>query len=164
MDLDHFRARLLDERHRLRRQLGLLRDELGASSPDETLPAYESFGQHGSDQASDLLEREFDRAVELDLQSQLAEIDDALDRTRSGDYGVCATCSVPIPSERLDALPWTRWCLAHQAAAERADGRVLDPPVPAVLLEQATESDAEDDAPEQPEAAEEAALHIEHER
>lgn len=164
MDLDHFRARLLDERHHLRRQLGLVRDEVGASAPDATLPPYESFGQHGSDQASDLLEREFDRAVELDLHSQLSEVDAALERVRSGTYGTCATCAEPIAHERLEALPWTRWCVGHQAAAERADGRVLDPPVPAVLLEQSTESDAEDDAPNRPESAEEAALHIERER
>lgn len=164
MDRDLFRTRLLGERARLRRELVRLRHDVGASGPDETLPTYESLGQHGSDQASDLLEREVDRSLELDLRAQLAGVEDALERLDQATFGRCTVCDEPIGHERLSVVPWARRCVRHEAAAERADQRVLDPSVPVATLEDATASDDEDDTIEGTEPAEEAALHVEQER
>lgn len=41
-------------------------------------------------------------------------VNEALDRIESGDYGVCLACEKPIPSKRLRALPWARYCVACQ--------------------------------------------------
>lgn len=163
MNRDRLRTNLREERSRLRRELLRLRHEIGAVGPDETLPPYEGLGQHGSDQASDLLEREVDRSLELDLRTQLAEIDAALERIDLDRFGRCAVCDRLIDDERLLAIPWARRCVKHEAAAERADDRVLDPPVPPRSLDDSTASDDEDDTTEGTEPAEEAALHIEHE-
>lgn len=164
MDCDLLRARLRDERARLRRELARLRREVGATGPDETLPPYDGLGQHGSDQASDLLEREIDRSLELDLRAQLTDVELALDRIDLDGFGQCSECDRPIDEERLQAIPWARRCVQHEAAAERADRRVLDPPLPPRALEDSTASDDEDDVPEGSEPAEEAALHVEGER
>jgi|688.fasta_scaffold392159_2 RNA polymerase-binding transcription factor DksA len=164
MKHDTYRSRLRDERARLRRELIALRHEVGVTGPDETLPSYEAFGQHGTDQASDLLGREVDRSLELDLRTQLAEVDDAIGRLEREEFGHCAVCGRQIDHERLTALPWARRCVEHEAAAERADQRVLDPAVPYTALEDATESDDEDDTVVGTEPAEEAALHVERER
>ncbi len=40
------------------------------------------------------------------------EIADALDRIESGQFGTCEDCGNAIPAERLDALPYTRYCVA----------------------------------------------------
>jgi DnaK suppressor protein len=45
---------------------------------------------------------------------QLRLIEEALDRIHSGDYGVCLACEEPIPSKRLHALPWARYCVSCQ--------------------------------------------------
>lgn len=45
------------------------------------------------------------------IQSDLAEIDAALERVEQGSYGLCASCGSRIPLERLEALPATRWCV-----------------------------------------------------
>jgi RNA polymerase-binding transcription factor len=45
---------------------------------------------------------------------QLRLVDEALDRMDSGDYGICLACEVPIPSKRLQALPWAKYCLTCQ--------------------------------------------------
>ena len=47
--------------------------------------------------------------------AQLLEVDDALDRLRSGTYGVCERCGRPIPGERLEAKPATRVCVGCAA-------------------------------------------------
>jgi RNA polymerase-binding transcription factor DksA len=58
-----------------------------------------------------------------ELQSEefmLTEIDAALQRIRSGTYGVCEATGRTIEPERLRALPWTRFC---RDAAERREQR-----------------------------------------
>lgn len=44
-------------------------------------------------------------------RARLAEINAALGRAATGDYGVCERCGSPIGAERLDALPATRRCI-----------------------------------------------------
>ncbi len=41
----------------------------------------------------------------------LQEIDVALQRMKTGDYGQCEICGTSIPDARLRALPWTRFCV-----------------------------------------------------
>jgi DnaK suppressor protein len=49
--------------------------------------------------------------------AELVEVEAALERIRSGTYGVCEVTGRPIAPERLRALPWTR--LSVEAAAQR---------------------------------------------
>jgi DnaK suppressor protein len=42
------------------------------------------------------------------------EIEAALDRFRSGQYGLCQECETPLSERRLQALPWARYCIACQ--------------------------------------------------
>ena len=156
--------RLADERRRLVAELDRLRQELGVSDPAATLPPYESYGQHAADVASDAVEREIDRALELDLLALIGEVDEARHRDTLGTYGRCINCAAPIGVERLAAVPWARLCLQHQATAERDDRSVLDPAVPLSLFDDTTESDDEDDHGDNEFSSEELALHIENEQ
>jgi len=42
----------------------------------------------------------------------LQAIEEALTRIEDGSYGMCRDCSEPIAPARLDAIPWTRVCIA----------------------------------------------------
>ncbi len=42
----------------------------------------------------------------------------ALDRMRSGQYGVCEWCKEPIQSKRLSAVPWATRCARCQTLYE----------------------------------------------
>ncbi|HXW89485.1 MAG TPA: TraR/DksA family transcriptional regulator [Terriglobales bacterium] len=46
-------------------------------------------------------------------------IEAALVRMQEGSYGICAACGKEISARRLDALPWTSYCLRCQQARER---------------------------------------------
>ncbi|MFN7992822.1 MAG: TraR/DksA family transcriptional regulator [Bryobacteraceae bacterium] len=67
-----------------------------------------------------------DEFVSLRLNSldyvQLRLVDEALDRVQSGDYGVCLSCEEPIPSKRLQALPWARYCVPCQEMMATMEG------------------------------------------
>lgn len=41
----------------------------------------------------------------------LQEINTALERMKTGQYGICDNCGAEIPAARLRALPWARYCL-----------------------------------------------------
>ncbi len=44
----------------------------------------------------------------------LKEIEEAFTRIEDGSYGTCLKCSRPVPAERLEILPYTRYCVACQ--------------------------------------------------
>jgi RNA polymerase-binding protein DksA len=48
----------------------------------------------------------------------IVEIDDALDRIENGTYGICEGTGQPIPKERLEAMPWARYCAAYASLLE----------------------------------------------
>ena len=45
------------------------------------------------------------------LRTQLLEIEQALSRMDRGTYGICEETEEPIESERLVAIPWTRFSI-----------------------------------------------------
>jgi RNA polymerase-binding transcription factor DksA len=58
-------------------------------------------------------ERESDEVLEgmgLSGQQEIRQIEAALARIVSGEYGICATCGDPISDERLNVLPCTPFC------------------------------------------------------
>jgi len=58
------------------------------------------------------------RLLERDVQL-LGEIDRALAKFRSGDYGYCEGTSEPIGYGRLRSRPWARFSVAYQEQLER---------------------------------------------
>ena len=49
----------------------------------------------------------------------LRAIEDALTRIRNEKFGVCEECGEPISNARLQAVPWTRWCLECKARQDQ---------------------------------------------
>jgi DnaK suppressor protein len=110
---------------RLRRYLEIHREEalrclsrLG----DETRSVDSGYPQDVADLCASSVSKEslFQRSSER--RRLLRMIDAALARIQQGTYGVCACCGDEINSRRLDALPWTQYCLRCQQAAEREMG------------------------------------------
>ena len=48
------------------------------------------------------------------MERVLKEIEEAFARIEDGTYGTCLACGKPIPAERLEILPYTRYCVACQ--------------------------------------------------
>ena len=76
--------------------------------------------------AGDVVDFALDSAQD-EINSQLAEvesrelasIENALERMRTGHFGVCEGCSTRIPLARLNALPYATLCIDCQREAER---------------------------------------------
>src|SRR5208283_3804369 len=56
----------------------------------------------------------------LDRESNLLRnVKGALARMADGSYEVCLHCEEEIKPKRLDAVPWTKYCIRCQEAADR---------------------------------------------
>jgi DnaK suppressor protein len=51
---------------------------------------------------------------------ELAQIENALERMREGQYGKCEVCNASIPLARLQALPYATLCIQCQREAEKS--------------------------------------------
>ena len=68
--------------------------------------------------SADLAERSHETWVWVKKNSfdvmLLREIEDALGRLSKRSYGTCMDCGRPVARKRLEAVPWTRYCVACQ--------------------------------------------------
>src|SRR5581483_9840434 len=56
----------------------------------------------------------------LDRESNmLRHVRGALARIADGSYGICMHCEEDIKPKRLDAVPWAKYCIRCQEAADR---------------------------------------------
>lgn len=104
---NRFNRILKARREELLREIGERRERLAID------PASDPMDQVRSIADRDLAIRNSDR-----MYSVLRSVERALCDIRDGTYGVCAQCSDEIPSKRLEAVPWTRYCVACQERAE----------------------------------------------
>ncbi|MET8948384.1 TraR/DksA C4-type zinc finger protein [Streptomyces sp. NPDC004542] len=51
------------------------------------------------------------------MERTLKDIEEAFARVENGTYGACLDCARPIPAERLEILPYTRFCVPCQRRA-----------------------------------------------
>lgn len=72
-----------------------------------------------ADVASDVIDRTMLDSLGAQDAQRLKLIDNALERIRTGKYGVCLGCGKEIPIARLEALPYAFMCVACASAAER---------------------------------------------
>ena len=120
MDSDEARRRLEEERARLEGVRETFADEhLSDESESENVSELSSIDQHQADLGTETFEREKDISILEQIEAELADVEHALHRLDDGTYGTCEVDGKPISEARLEALPAARFCLEHQAEAER---------------------------------------------
>jgi DnaK suppressor protein len=72
------------------------------------------------DQASQSIEKELNFELSDNERTTLDQIEAALRKIELGTYGICESCRKPISKPRLRALPFARYGIDCQTAAESA--------------------------------------------
>ena len=67
------------------------------------------------EQAADLENQDSLEGIEKATLHEIAQIKHAIDRIKSGQYGLCSQCGEPIAPERLKAQPTATRCIACAA-------------------------------------------------
>jgi DnaK suppressor protein len=102
---------LLELRERLLHQMSGLAKESAEEMSNYSL--------HMADSGTDNFDRDFALSLLSSDQDAIYEIEEALKRIEKGTYGVCELTGKPIPSMRLEAIPWTRFTVEAQSQLER---------------------------------------------
>jgi DnaK suppressor protein len=111
MDIERYRQRLLAMEQQLRNRI---RRE--AETGSETVGDQADVGDRSL--AVELKEESFtlaEGATEL-----LKQVEDALARIANGTFGRCVVDGKPIEEKRLEAVPWTPYCLKHAEQSSAA--------------------------------------------
>jgi RNA polymerase-binding transcription factor DksA len=101
------RAQLEETGRHLADEIASRRRDEGADAPPEDNPDTDLRGDEG-DQSVDLENWDNTEQVLLDLQTQLANVERALDKFDAGTYGIGELSGLPIVLARLRIVPWAR--------------------------------------------------------
>jgi len=72
-----------------------------------------TYDNHPADTGTELYEREKDISLNELSEKELKDINEALQAIEKGEYGKCSACGKDIPFERLEAVPFTEYCIEH---------------------------------------------------
>jgi DnaK suppressor protein len=119
MIVEHFKARLLAKQRELVEAIARSQEEGRIASDGEVGDSADR--AVGDEQADAGL-----HALSADAET-LQQVEDALRRIQEGTFGKCVVCGKPIEPPRLEAIPWTPYCLADQKKMEKVKGPVVTP-------------------------------------
>jgi len=127
--LDKIEQQLLQKKLRL--QKAIKRKSETASIPlSEMTDELSLYDQHSGDLGTETFEREKDAGIQEMLEAELALVDNALERMRTGEYGICVMCGRPIDPKRLERLPEADLCIS---CARKQRDRFIRPPEEEIL-------------------------------
>jgi DnaK suppressor protein len=109
--LDVFRKRLEERQQALRKTVSRTEEDGRIVDQDSA--------QDIADRAANSYTKEFLFSVSNNERQLLNMVETALQRIREGTFGECVHCGNEINSKRLEAVPWTRYCIACQEKKEQ---------------------------------------------
>jgi DnaK suppressor protein len=109
VDIEHFKQRLVETEREILERLG--------PEIDTARVTRDEVGDAGDIAQAGLLKEEYFAVAETD-SAILAQVRAALRRIADGTFGTCVVDGGPIEDKRLEAVPWTPYCLKHQEELE----------------------------------------------
>ncbi len=109
--IEYFRKKLETRQQDLRRMVSRIEQDGRSVDEDST--------QDVADKAASSYTKEFLFHQSNNDRQLLQMVDTALFRMREGSFGECIACGEEINAKRLEAVPWTRHCIACQEKLEQ---------------------------------------------
>jgi DnaK suppressor protein len=109
--VEAFKKRLEDRQRELRSNVS--RNEQDGRTADLDT------AQDIADRASSSYQKEFLFHQSSNERQLLQMVEGALSRIREGTFGECISCGNEINARRLEAVPWTRYCIECQEKLEK---------------------------------------------
>ena len=109
--LDLFKKKLEERQQSLRRAVSRIEEDGRIADSDQT--------QDIADRAASSYTKEFLFSQSNNERQLLNMVETALQRIREGSFGECVSCGNEINPRRLEAVPWTRYCIECQEKKEK---------------------------------------------
>ena len=118
-DLKKFRALLISKLSELTGDVIQIENGALRTSRLDAAGDLSSMPIHMADMGTDNFEQEFALGLMDSERKMLGEIYDALKRMDAGSYGICEGTQKPISKARLEASPWSRYCIEYARMVEK---------------------------------------------
>ena len=109
--LEAFKKKLEERQQTLRRTVSRTEEDGRVAEQDTA--------QDIADRAASSYTKEFLFSQSNNERQLLQMVETALQRIREGSFGECVNCGSEINAKRLEAVPWTRYCIACQEKMEQ---------------------------------------------
>jgi DnaK suppressor protein len=109
--LDYYKKKLQTRREELVKAISRTEQEGREADEDPTVDL--------ADKAANSYTKEFLFGQTHNDRGLLALVDAALERIKDGTYGECQQCHEELSQKRLEAVPWTRYCINCQEKQEQ---------------------------------------------
>lgn len=109
----HFEKRLRQRQKELEQEL--------ASTVEQALTSHGNETQDVADQAVSGYQKEMLFSQGTVRNAQLRLVKQALNRLSEGTYGDCVHCYQTIGAKRIEAVPWTPYCIDCQERIEKGE-------------------------------------------
>ena len=109
--LENNKKKLTTRLEELLRTIALTQQEGREADEDPTVDL--------ADKAANSYTKEFLFGQTHNERSLLQLVDDALARIREDSFGECISCQSELQQKRLEAVPWTRYCITCQEKKEQ---------------------------------------------
>jgi DnaK suppressor protein len=109
--LEYYKKKLTTRREELLRTIARTQQEGREADEDPTVDL--------ADKAANSYTKEFLFGQTHNERSLLQLVDDALARIREDSFGECISCQSELQQKRLEAVPWTRYCITCQEKKEQ---------------------------------------------
>ena len=106
-----YKERLLLLRARLRGDVSAMTEAALSKTRSEASGDLSSMPIHMADVGTDNFEQEFTLSLLQNEEETLDQIEAALERIEDGIYGSCVECDGRITKTRLNAIPYTPFCI-----------------------------------------------------
>ena len=108
--LEYYKKKLATRREELLRTIARTQQEGREADEDPTVDL--------ADKAANSYTKEFLFGQTHNERSLLQLVDDALARIKNSSFGECSSCHEELAQKRLEAVPWTRYCITCQEKKE----------------------------------------------
>jgi len=119
LNIEYYKKELKSLKSRLESQMDSL-SKRGSEPLKESVGELSGYDNHPADLGAETFEREKDLGLKGNAKSLLMKVNHALDRIKQGTYGTCENCGKPIERERLEALPYTTFCIECKKLEEQS--------------------------------------------
>jgi RNA polymerase-binding transcription factor DksA len=118
LDIAKFKKLLEDERARIEDEIRGTDAGGGESTQGMEQAELSRYDEHQGDVGTEMFLQERDVALEANAEAMLRQVEIALQRIDDGTYGTCDRCGKPIAAARLEAIPYTAFCIECAARFE----------------------------------------------
>lgn len=114
----YLKEKLITEANQINNALEQMSKNGEADMSEYSSTELSNYDNHPADLGSELYSVEMNMALKVHEQNRLNEVNNALQKFENNSYGKCENCKKEIKYERLEAMPYAKYCMDCETSKE----------------------------------------------